>query len=66
MRSKSLLAFELEGDLKSGIHGIVDLYVNPQSLSTVKSLIEENGIKYVNLVEDPNVDYNDYEIHYRI
>jgi ribonuclease G len=65
VRSKSLLAFELDRYLKSDIHGVIHLHVNPQGLNVVKNVIEKSGIKYVNLVEDPNVDYNDYEIHYK-
>ncbi|GBC88371.1 Ribonuclease G [bacterium HR13] len=65
VRGKSLLAFELEKDLRREPHGVIDLHVNPQSADTVRSVIEKNGFKYVNMVEDANVEYNDYEIHYR-
>ncbi|WP_340694361.1 Rne/Rng family ribonuclease [Hydrogenobacter thermophilus] len=65
VKSKSLLAFELEKDLKREPHGIIDLHINPQSADTAKGVVKMHGLKYVNVIEDKSVDYNDYEIHYR-
>ncbi len=65
IKSKELLKFELEKELKSWHTGVIDLHVRHDNLEMVKGLVDKLGLKNVNIVKDDSVGYNDYEVYYR-